>query len=110
MKILHVNHLLDPVSGGGTAERTYQLARFLAGEVEESVILTLDIGDITASEIPTIPARTALFFMREAPMLRAAKKRVAAAKKIAAKKPLSQIKERSEKKNVDMNTADFRSE
>ena len=44
MKILLVNHLLDPVSGGGTAERTYQLARFLAAEGAECVVLTLDIG------------------------------------------------------------------
>lgn len=50
MKILHVNHLLDPVSGGGTAERTFQLARFLTAMGEECGILTLDIGDSSPYE------------------------------------------------------------
>ena len=45
MKILNVNHLLDPVSGGGTAERTVQLARFLKQQGTETAILTLDIGE-----------------------------------------------------------------
>lgn len=50
MKILHVNHLLDPVSGGGTAERTFQLARALTAIGEECGILTLDIGNSTPYE------------------------------------------------------------
>lgn len=45
MKVLHVNHLLDPVTGGGTAERTFQLTRFLTSIGAECGILTLDIGD-----------------------------------------------------------------
>ena len=45
MKILHVNHLLDPITGGGTAERTFQLTRFLTNLGAECGILTLDIGD-----------------------------------------------------------------
>ncbi len=44
MKVLCVNHLLDPVTGGGTAERTYQLSRFLAKDGIECSILTNDIG------------------------------------------------------------------
>lgn len=44
MRVLLVNHLLDAISGGGTAERTYQLARFLALEDVNCSILTLDIG------------------------------------------------------------------
>lgn len=44
MKILLVNHLLDPVSGGGTAERTFQLARFLARGAVDCTVLALDIG------------------------------------------------------------------
>lgn len=44
MRVLHVNHLLDAVTGGGTAERTYQLARFMAKAGVECTILTLDIG------------------------------------------------------------------
>lgn len=50
MKILHVNHLLDPVSGGGTAERTFQIARFLSRLGAESAILTLDIGETEVYE------------------------------------------------------------
>ena len=44
MKILHVNHLLDAVTGGGTAERTYQISRLLAKAGVECTVLTLDIG------------------------------------------------------------------
>lgn len=44
MNILFVNHLLDPVSGGGTAERTFQLLRFLTFAGERCSLLTLDIG------------------------------------------------------------------
>lgn len=50
MKILHVNHLLDPVSGGGTAERTFQLTRFLTSLGMQCGILTLDIGDTRSYE------------------------------------------------------------
>lgn len=53
MKILHVNHLLDPITGGGTAERTIQLTRFLIRQGAESAVLTLDIGE-------TIPTENAL--------------------------------------------------
>ena len=44
MKVLNVNHLLDPVSGGGTAERTFQMSRFLASAGVDTTILTLDEG------------------------------------------------------------------
>lgn len=44
MNILLVNHLLDPVAGGGTAERSFQLARFLAKTDTHCTVLTLDIG------------------------------------------------------------------
>lgn len=54
MKILLVNHLLDPVSGGGTAERTLQMARFLATEGAECTLLTLDIGGIGAGARPSL--------------------------------------------------------
>lgn len=47
MKVLLVNHLLDAVTGGGTSERTYQIARFLTLEDVDCTVLTLDIG-ITA--------------------------------------------------------------
>ena len=44
MKILNVNHLLDPVTGGGTAERTFQMSRFLAKAGVNCSILTTNIG------------------------------------------------------------------
>lgn len=44
MKMLLVNHLMDPVSGGGTAERTFQIARFLARAGVSCTVLTLDLG------------------------------------------------------------------
>ena len=44
MKILNVNMSLDPINGGGTAERTFQMSRFLSGDAHVCTILTLDIG------------------------------------------------------------------
>jgi glycosyltransferase involved in cell wall biosynthesis len=44
VKVLNVNHLLDPEVGGGTAERTFQLSRFMAKAGVRCTILTLDIG------------------------------------------------------------------
>ncbi|MDD4907500.1 MAG: glycosyltransferase [Candidatus Omnitrophica bacterium] len=42
MKILNVNMTLDPVSGGGTAERTSQISKFLAKKGAECSVLTID--------------------------------------------------------------------
>lgn len=44
MKVLSVNHLLDPETGGGTAERTFQISRFLQKAGIQTSVLTLDIG------------------------------------------------------------------
>lgn len=41
MKILNVNHIMDPVTGGGTAERTFQMSQHLINHGEECTILTL---------------------------------------------------------------------
>lgn len=41
---MNVNHLLDPQTGGGTAERTFQLSRFLSRAGIACTLLTLDIG------------------------------------------------------------------
>jgi glycosyltransferase involved in cell wall biosynthesis len=48
MKILNVNMTLDPVTGGGTAERTMQMSRALIKKGVRSSILTTDQG-LTAS-------------------------------------------------------------
>lgn len=50
MRVLNVNVLLDPVTGGGTAERTFQMSRALARSGIECTILTTDIG-LTAERI-----------------------------------------------------------
>jgi glycosyltransferase involved in cell wall biosynthesis len=44
MRILAVNHLLDAATGGGTAERTWQLCRALDAAGMECAVLTLDLG------------------------------------------------------------------
>ncbi len=44
MKILNVNMSIDPVRGGGTAERTLQMSLYLARKGIECSILTTDIG------------------------------------------------------------------
>jgi glycosyltransferase involved in cell wall biosynthesis len=44
VKILNVNSLLDPVIGGGTAERTLQISRALRDEGVDCQILTTDVG------------------------------------------------------------------
>ena len=44
MKILNVNALLDPVTGGGTAERTIQISLALIDEGADCRILSTDVG------------------------------------------------------------------
>lgn len=41
MKILNVNHIIDPVTGGGTAERTFQMSQQLINHGEDCTILCL---------------------------------------------------------------------
>ena len=50
MKILSVNASIDPVAGGGTAERTVQLSRAWSLLGAEVTILTLDVG-LTAARM-----------------------------------------------------------
>jgi len=42
MKILNVNHTMDPVTGGGTAERTLQMSRYLVANDIQCSVLTID--------------------------------------------------------------------
>ena len=51
MHVLNVNHTLDPVYGGGTAERTFQMSRFLASRGVKCTVVTSAVG--------LCPARTA---------------------------------------------------
>lgn len=67
MRVLNVNVLLDPVTGGGTAERTFQMSRSLARAGVECAILTTDIGlnadrikqlgDVRITALPCISKR-----------------------------------------------------
>jgi glycosyltransferase involved in cell wall biosynthesis len=44
LKVLNINNLLDAEIGGGTAERTFQMSRFLAKAGVETTVLTTSIG------------------------------------------------------------------
>lgn len=44
MRILNVNATIDPVTGGGTAERTLQLSRCFSRLGADCALLTLDLG------------------------------------------------------------------
>lgn len=44
MNILNVNMSLDPVTGGGSVERTLQISRALAREGHQCTVLTVDTG------------------------------------------------------------------
>lgn len=44
MKVLNVVHLLDAITGGGTAERTFQLSRSFNESGATCSVLTMDIG------------------------------------------------------------------
>lgn len=61
---------LDPVSGGGTAERTYQISKFLAKAGFNCTILTMDLGIIPRSgadsydlRVITIPCMSKRFYL-----------------------------------------------
>jgi len=61
MKVLTVNTGLDPVSGGGTAERTFQMTRALGLVGIDCTALTLDIG-LTAERLAKLkPGKSVAF-------------------------------------------------
>jgi glycosyltransferase involved in cell wall biosynthesis len=69
MKVLNVNMSLDPVSGGGTVERTIQISREMSRNGVKVVILTTDIGlppeykeNIDGVEIIALPCRVKRFY------------------------------------------------
>lgn len=57
MHVLNVNSILDLKVGGGTAERTFQMSRYLARQGLECTVLTLDIGLVNARREQLEPAR-----------------------------------------------------
>lgn len=56
MRVLNVNSSLDFKAGGGTAERTFQMSRFLAREGVKCTVLTIDTGLDTARVLALKPA------------------------------------------------------
>ncbi|MEI2635678.1 MAG: glycosyltransferase family 4 protein [Methylotenera sp.] len=70
MNVLNVNSSLDFKTGGGTAERTFQMSRFLAIEGVKCTVLTIDTGldeaRITAlkpAEVVAIPLLLRRFYI-----------------------------------------------
>lgn len=70
MRVLNVNITLDPVYGGGTAERTFQMSRFLAKCGHECSVLTLDRGltpqrrkDLENVELVALPCLSPRFHL-----------------------------------------------
>jgi glycosyltransferase involved in cell wall biosynthesis len=70
MKILNVNNILDPVPGGGTAERTLQLSRAMASRGADCAVLSLDIGvngtlrsKVGNVRVITLPCRIERYFL-----------------------------------------------
>ena len=51
MRVLNVNAMLDPVTGGGTAERTIQMSRALRAAGVDCSILTTNVGLSVDSEL-----------------------------------------------------------
>lgn len=56
MKVLNVNSSLDPETGGGTAERTFQMSRFMAQRGINCSVLTLDLGSVVSLRELLLPA------------------------------------------------------
>ena len=70
MKILNVNNTLDPINGGGSAERTLQLSRCFAGSGADCTVLSLDTGvtdDVRRrageARVVTLPCRIERYFV-----------------------------------------------
>ena len=50
MKALHVNMTIDPVTGGGTANRTMKIAKFMQRAGNENIVLSTDQGLVGSEE------------------------------------------------------------
>jgi glycosyltransferase involved in cell wall biosynthesis len=70
MKVMNVNHVIDPVTGGGTAERTYQMSRSLAKVGVRCSIVTTALGltperrsELADVELFAYPCLSARFYI-----------------------------------------------
>jgi glycosyltransferase involved in cell wall biosynthesis len=69
MRVLSVSALIDPVSGGGTAERTAQLARAMSGAGMQVTVLATDAGlgagtapEVGAARLELVPCISRRFY------------------------------------------------
>ena len=77
MRILNTNTHLDPVTGGGTAERTFQMSRYLIKSGHHCAILTTDNGmtearrvELSATELIAMPCLVDRIFLPHIPVQR----------------------------------------
>jgi glycosyltransferase involved in cell wall biosynthesis len=70
MHVLNVNNSLDFKTGGGTAERTFQMSRFLAQKGIKCTVLTIDTGldevriqALKPAEVITVPLLWRRFYL-----------------------------------------------
>ncbi len=77
MRVLNVNNMLDPVTGGGTAERTVQMSRALAKAGVACTILTTDAGltperlrELGQTDVVVLPCVWRRFFVPRFPYRR----------------------------------------
>lgn len=77
MRVLNVCASIDPVTGGGTAERTVMMSKFLSLRGTECTILTNDIGLervdaalLSLLDIEVLPCRRKRFYLPEVSFLR----------------------------------------
>src|SRR6185436_13984835 len=68
MRVLSVSALIDPVTGGGTAERTAQLARAMSRAGKEVTVLATDAGlavgrapDVGGARLELVPCASERF-------------------------------------------------
>lgn len=70
MKVLNVSYTLDHITGGGVAERSFQLSKFLSLHGENCRLLTLDTGSATTrkeflgkAELVVLPCLIKRFYL-----------------------------------------------
>lgn len=73
MKILNVNHTMNPITGGGTSERTFQISHYLTKNSIQCSILTIDdkhsgkrANALSEEQLIVIPSLLKRFFIPKA--------------------------------------------
>lgn len=76
MKILNVNHTIDPVTGGGTAERTFQMSRHLIRSGIDCTILTMETAGSSGRKLENVEIITIPSLSRRFPLPQCAPSRI----------------------------------